>query len=216
TQLEKKAGALLGFIPSQPPAGKVIYRVEVSAAGQNYWLNGNRPTLARFKGHVPAVLLIMHILFMLAGLLLALRTGLEALRRDGPTGPCRRGPTGPCRGGPEGPRRGGRWQKMVPWTLAVVCAGGLLLGPLVQKYAFGAFWTGFPLGHDLTDSKTLLAVVSWLAAFFLRKKSRCWTLAATGIMLAVYLVPHSVLGSELDYRTGKVGTAAGIRSPSIK
>jgi hypothetical protein len=120
---------------------------------------------------------------MFAGLLLAFRTGLEALRRDG------------------------RWQKFIPWTLGVTAVGGLIMGPLVQKYAFGAYWTGFPLGGDLTDSKTLFAVLFWLAAFFLRKKSRWWTVAATVLMVAVYLIPHSVLGSELNYKTGQVITA---------
>ncbi|MEI6614889.1 MAG: hypothetical protein WCL37_08320, partial [Chrysiogenales bacterium] len=95
-------------------------------------------------------------------------------------------------------------------------AGGLILGPLVQKYAFGAFWTGFPLGHDLTDSKTLLAVMVWLGAFFLRKKSRWWTLLATVLMIVIYLIPHSLLGSELNYQTGKVETSTGRSSPSIK
>jgi hypothetical protein len=178
-----KAGTFQASIPSQPPAGKVIYKVELLSAGRSVWLNHGKPVIARFKGEVPDSLLIVHIIFMFAGLLLAFRTGLEALRPDG------------------------RWQRLVPWTLGAVFAGGLLLGPLVQKYAFGAFWTGFPLGRDLTDSKTLFAVAFWLAAFFLRKKSRWWTLAATGLMIAVYLIPHSVLGSELNYETGKVETA---------
>jgi hypothetical protein len=60
--------------------------------------------------------------------------------------------------------------------------------------------------HELLDA-CLFAVAFWLAAFFLRKKSRWWTLAATGLMIAVYLIPHSILGSELNYETGKVGTA---------
>ena len=190
--MEKKTGTFQGSLPGQPPAGKVIYKVELLAAGKTVWLNNGRPVVARFKGEVPFVLLIVHIIFMFSGLLLAFRTGLEALRKDG------------------------RWQKWVPWTLAVVFSGGLLLGPLVQKYAFGALWTGFPLGRDLTDSKTLIAVVFWLAAFLLRRKSRWWTLAATVLMIAVYLIPHSLLGSELDYKTGKVETAAEIISPSIK
>jgi hypothetical protein len=184
--MEKKAGAFHGLVPSQPAAGKVLYRVETAAAGQRYRLNHGRPVLARFKGRVPAVLLLVHILFMFGGLLLALRTGLEALRRNG------------------------TWQKFIPWTLGITAIGGLILGPLVQKYAFGAYWTGFPLGGDLTDSKTLFAVLLWLAAFFLRKRSRWWTLAATVLMIAVYLIPHSLLGSELDYRTGKTGTAKTI------
>lgn len=185
--MEKKNGGFEASIPSQPQAGKVVYKVEALAAGKSVWLNNGRPIVARFKGDVPAALLIVHILFMFSGLLLAFRTGLEALRHDG------------------------RWQNLVTWTLAVTFFGGLILGPLVQKYAFGAFWTGFPLGLDLTDSKTLFAVLFWLGAFFLRKKSRWWTVAATVLMIAVYLIPHSMLGSELNYKTGKVGTAKEVR-----
>jgi hypothetical protein len=124
---------------------------------------------------------------MFTGLLLAFRTGLGAFLGDE------------------------TWRKLLPWTLAVTAVGGLFLGPLVQKYAFGAFWTGFPLGGDLTDSKTLFVVLIWLAAFFLKRKSRFWVVAATLLMVAVYLIPHSMLGSELDYKTGKVETAKKIR-----
>jgi len=30
---------------------------------------------------------------------------------------------------------------------------------------------------------------------------------ATLLMVVVYLIPHSMLGSELDYKTGKIRTA---------
>ena len=190
--MKKKDGMFQAEVPGQPAAGKVAYKVEATAKGKHAWLNRGQPVVARFKGEVPTVLLIFHVLFMFAAMLLAFRTGLEALRRDG------------------------RWQKLVLWTLAVTFFGGLILGPLVQKYAFGAFWTGFPLGGDLTDSKTLFAVLFWLAAFFLRKKSRWWPLAATVLMVTVYLIPHSMLGSELNYKSGKIETSAGISSPGIK
>jgi hypothetical protein len=179
----KQDGAFQGAVPGQPAAGKVAYKVEARGREGSSWLNHGDPVVARFKGAVPTWLLLLHVHFMFAGLLLAFRTGLEALRRDG------------------------RWQKFIPWTLGVTAVGGLIMGPLVQKYAFGAYWTGFPLGGDLTDSKTLFAVLFWLAAFFLRKKSRWWTVAATVLMVAVYLIPHSVLGSELNYKTGQVITA---------
>ncbi len=120
---------------------------------------------------------------MFAGMLLAFRAGLGALRQEG------------------------NWPRLTAWTLGVTVVGGLILGPIVQKFAFGAYWTGFPLGGDLTDSKTLFVVLFWLAAHLLRKKGRWWTVAATVLMVAVYLIPHSVLGSELDYKTGKVITA---------
>jgi hypothetical protein len=85
----------------------------------------------------------------------------------------------------------------------------MLLGPAVQKYAFGAFWTGWPFGNDLTDNKTLVAVIGWLIAWLRVRKypnRRGWAIAAALILLAVYLIPHSMFGSELDYSTGEIET----------
>jgi hypothetical protein len=84
----------------------------------------------------------------------------------------------------------------------LIFVGGLILGPIVQKYAFGAFWTGWPLGHDLTDTKTAIAMVFWLVATWRSKKpggGRAWIIAAALVTLLVYLIPHSAYGSELDY-----------------
>lgn len=181
-------GSFRAFVPGQPTAGKVAYKVEVITPAGAFWFNGGKPVVARFKDNVPSGLLILHIIFMFAGMLLAFRAGLGALFNDS------------------------FWKRWVSWTLGVTAAGGLLLGPIVQKYAFGAFWTGFPLGRDLTDTKLLFVIVLWLVAFLLTKRSRYWTVLATALMIVVYLIPHSVLGSELDYRTGKVKTAKSIRS----
>ncbi|MCU0237634.1 MAG: hypothetical protein MUC72_11200 [Acidobacteria bacterium] len=180
-------GAFQAFIPGQPAAGKVAYKVEVISPGRVTWIGAGKPVVARFKNEVPAWLLVLHVVFMFAALMLAFRAGLGALLNDD------------------------RWQRLVTWVLGVTTCGGLLLGPIVQKYAFGAYWTGFPLGGDLTDSKTLFVVLIWLAAFLLRKKSRWWTAGATVLMLIVYLIPHSLLGSELDYKTGKIETSKSVR-----
>lgn len=188
-EMAKREGVFEAKIPGGPTAGKMAYKVEaVTPAAGRIWLHEGRPVIARFKGKVPAFLLVLHIIFMFAGLLLAFRTGLGALFRDG------------------------AWLSFVPWTLAVTLIGGLLLGPLVQKCAFGNYWTGFPLGSDLTDSKTLFAVLFWLGAFLLRRRSRWWTISATILMLVVFLIPHSVLGSELDYKTGKVETSRPVKN----
>jgi hypothetical protein len=190
-EMEKTGGGFATTIPYQPPAGKVAYRVEIDAGGASTWLNNGLPVIARFKGKVPTALLIVHVVFMFAALLLAFRAGLEALRP------------------------GGRQQDLVPWTLGVTAFGGLILGPLVQKFAFGALWAGFPLGRDLTDNKILFAVLLWVVAFCLRRRSRWWTVGATLLMVAVYLIPHSMFGSELNYQTGKVETAKGISTPQF-
>jgi len=134
--------------------------------------------IIRFRGGVPAWVLVSHILVIFAGMLLSTRTGLEALR--------------------QGPRT---WQLTI-WTISCLTVGGLILGPIVQKYAFDAFWTGWPFGHDLTDNKLAVAMLFWVVALWRGRKSprgRGWAIAASLITLVVWLIPHSLLGSELDY-----------------
>ena len=96
-----------------------------------------------------------------------------------------------------------------PGTFVMILFGGMVFGPIVQKYAFNDWWTGFPIGKDLTDNKILFIVILWALAFFLKKKSKWWAFAATVLMLIVYLIPHSAHGSELDYKTGKMKNKYG-------
>jgi len=86
--------------------------------------------------------------------------------------------------------------------------GGFILGPIVQYNAFGQAWTGFPLGHDLTDNKTLIAFVAWMFAVAMNwKKDRPWaTVIASIVTIVIFSIPHSLRGSELNYESGKVVT----------
>lgn len=177
--LQREGNTLIARIPEQPAAGKVMYRVELQAEGERITLTPE-PVIIRFKGSVPEPVLIAHIIIIFAGMFVSLRAGFEALRPV--------------------PR---------PYALAVVTTlclvvGGLILGPVVQKYAFGAYWTGWPFGHDLTDNKLAAAVIAWAIAWWrLHKappeKRRGWVLFACVVTLAVWLIPHSVWGSELDF-----------------
>ncbi len=180
----KNTPALTALLPwpgsedgQAPMAGKLAYRVTLACGEERLELNGGRPVVMRFRGDVPAWIMIPHIAVMFLAMLVGLAAGLEALRKDGK------------------PRR------LAFWTLVLLFLGGFLLGPLMQKYAFGAYWTGFPLGTDLTDNKTLLVFAGWLAALLLgrKKHTRWWILGAALLMIAVYLIPHSLLGSEFDY-----------------
>jgi hypothetical protein len=90
------------------------------------------------------------------------------------------------------------------WTVGLLFAGGFIFGPLVQKLAFGTWWTGVPNGWDLTDNKTLIAMVFWVIAFIAGRggrRARPWTVAAAMLMLVVFMIPHSLFGSELRYPT---------------
>jgi hypothetical protein len=96
--------------------------------------------------------------------------------------------------------------KTLSWvTFALICVGGLIFGPIVQKYAFGVYWTGWPFGEDFTDNKTAVMALGWLVAVWMlrgregERRGRWWVVVATVLMFAVYLVPHSMRGSELDH-----------------
>ena len=107
-------------------------------------------------------------------------------------------------------------RRFLPWALAMLVPGGLVLGPLVQKRAFGAYWTGWPVGDDLTDTKTLVSVVAWIVAWWLGRRwprvQRAAVVVAASVMLAVYLVPHSARGSQLDW--SKVPKNVGEDAPA--
>lgn len=175
--------SLTGELPSQPAAGKLEYYIVLaSQSGGEVAIGREQPVVIRFKGNVPAVVMIPHILIMFFAMLLSNLAGLTA-----------------AAGQPVQKRYG-------QWALWLLLAGGMILGPVVQKYAFGELWTGIPFGWDLTDNKTLIAVVAWVVAVIMnRKRSRPgYTIAAAIILLLVYSIPHSLFGSELDYASGTV------------
>lgn len=171
-------GVLSAPLPHQPPAGKLVYKVNVYNNNSNVTIPENKPVVIRFKGAVPLYFLIPHIFCMFFAMLLSTRTGLEIFN-DKPS-----------------------YKKFTFWTLAFLFLGGIILGPIAQYYAFGEFWTGIPFGIDLTDNKTLIAFVGWLVAAYAVYKfpnPKKWILFASVLLLAVYLIPHSTLGSELNY-----------------
>ncbi|MBD3290845.1 hypothetical protein GF337_18705 [candidate division KSB1 bacterium] len=174
---------LVAYLPHQPPAGKLLYKVFLTAGEVKISLSNDEPIIIRFKGDVPAWALIPHVLAMFLAMLVSNRAGIEALDRS------------------RNPR------KYALWAAGLLFIGGMILGPVVQKFAFGEFWAGIPFGFDLTDNKTLIAMLGWTAAIIAGrggKPARVWVIAAAILLLAVYMIPHSMFGSEFDYSTGEV------------
>lgn len=52
------------------------------------------------------------------------------------------------------------WSFFVGWVLFTITV--LPLGISIAKTTFGVGWTGFPLGTDITDNKSLIVVFYWL------------------------------------------------------
>ncbi len=174
--LVREQDYLVAYIPQQPPAGKVQYQITLENDDQQLALTAE-PIVIRFRGDVPAWAMIPHILFMFLAMLLSTRTGMAALFHE-------------------------KTSRLTTWTVVSLLLGGLLLGPIVQKFAFDAYWTGWPFGTDLTDNKTAAAFLFWGIAFIKTRRNpnhRAWVLAASVILLLVYLIPHSAMGSEIDF-----------------
>ena len=98
----------------------------------------------------------------------------------------------------------GKEYKMALVAGACFLIGGFIFGPIMQKYAFGEYWTGWPLGGDLTDNKTLAAAVAWAIMALLGLKESAYrkylVLFAVLVQIGIFLIPHSALGSEHDFR----------------
>ncbi len=171
---------LVAYLPGQPPAGKLEYFLVVEKNGTKQTLPEHETVVIRFKGKVPMWVLIPHVIAMFLAMMFSTRTGLEIFNKDG----------------------GDKFKKYSYWTIGLLFIGGFIFGPLMQKYAFGEYWTGVPFGYDLTDNKTLIAMLAWLIAVYMYKKSVKpvrWAVFASVVTFAMYMIPHSVLGSELDY-----------------
>lgn len=175
--------SLTATLPAQPPAGKVEYYVELHGVGDTLRLPEREAAVLRYRGPVDVAVLLPHVLMMFLAMLVAVRAALGAAA----------GRTEPALA----------WLALIGFTI-----GGLVLGPIVQKQAFGAYWTGFPYGGDLTDNKTLVMWLAWavacLAPLRWPRSRRPLVLAAAVVTLVVYLIPHSMRGSQLDYEAGQL------------
>jgi len=173
-------GKLKAELPGQPPAGKLEYRVTLKKGAASVSIPEKGSVIIRFKGEVWLLVLIPHVIAMFGAMLLSARAGLEVIRPDPKT-----------------------LRNVALRAFAALTVGGLIFGPIMQYQAFGAFWTGFPWGYDLTDNKTAIAWLFWAFAMIGLWRGRFFrelTAAAAIVTFGIYLIPHSVLGSELDYK----------------
>jgi hypothetical protein len=184
TEIASEGPLYSARLPDQPPAGKLEYHVTLRRGGETMRL-GPELIVVRFKGDVPAWILVPHVLLMFLFMVFSVRVMISLFTKDLVV------------------------RHAVAWNTAFLILGGFIFGPLTQYHAFGHYWTGWPFGHDLTDNKTLALLLFWLAALwasFKAKNPRPWLVAAFAATLLVYFIPHSMYGSQLDYSTGRVVT----------
>lgn len=180
-RMQKKDNEYFVVLPDLPPAGKYAYSAYYQIDGEKHYLNKS-DVIVRYKGAVPSWVLFFHVLFMFMAMVISNYTGLLSVFNKAFVH---------------------RWAIV---TIVFLFIGGLVFGPIVQKYAFNEYWAGFPFGYDLTDNKVLLSFIVWIIALtaYLRTNNSKWYLMASIVMLIIYLIPHSLYGSELDFSTGEI------------
>ena len=175
--MQRDGEMLVAKLPNLPPAGKIQYEVFLGKEN-NLTLVTKKTLILRYKGVVPQWALIPHIIVMFLAMMFATRTGFEALIK-------------------------GKYLKNYAlFTVILFGFGGFLFGPIMQKYAFGVYWAGWPFGTDLTDNKSLATFVIWLIAWLQIRKNpnrRWWVYAAVVVLFITFIIPHSTMGSEIDF-----------------
>lgn len=169
--MRRDGDALVADVPHQPVTGKVAYRVTITRGAERVALPSRGEAVIRFRNDVPVWVLIPHILTMFGAMLASTRGGLELFN-----------PAPKFRGYADA-------------TVILLLLGGIVLGCVVSGFAFGQPWGGFPLGDDPTDNKTLIALIGWVAAAIAARRTanpRGWVAVASILLIAVYVIPHSV------------------------
>ncbi len=179
-EMRRENDRLVAELPKFQRAAKLEYQVRLEAPnGSREILPTEGTAILRYKDPVPTWLLLIHIVAIFLGPVFAFRSVIGWILKE------------------QSPWR------FVPWVVAFLALGGFVLGPLMQKYAFDAWWTGWPVGEDLTDTKTLVAWVFWVGALWLSRLRPKFSVAAFWVallvMVGVFLIPHSVRGSQVDW-----------------
>lgn len=182
--LQREGSTLKGKLPVQPAAGKLAYNLILKDGNKDVYVAKEEPVIIRFRGDVPAVYMIPHIFLMFLAMLFSNATGLLVAFKQK------------------------KYKKYLIISFILLVAGGLIFGPIIQKFAFGDYWTGWPFGKDLTDNKTLISFVFYLIAVLgnIKKDRPYLALIAAIVLILIYSIPHSMMGSEYDYASGNVIT----------
>jgi hypothetical protein len=142
----------------------------------------------RFEGKPNSIVLIAHIACMYAALLavfLAVFSGLADKNAS---------------------NLSVRFGKLILLATSLLLVGVFLLGTVVERQSYGTFWSGVPIGTNMTDTYSLLLCLYWVGLLVCLKGSALGNnpakdlvsrptaraLAVVGLiaMIIVFLIPH--------------------------
>jgi hypothetical protein len=182
---------LVGNLPAGEIGQRLNYRIELSLNGTlkaSMAPANERGYLLKYKGPVSSFVLLPHILLMFAGVFssfMALFYGFDLILGKKKVK-----------------------QAAIAVLLSFFCGfiGGVLIGIEVSHEVFGGSgWGGWPLGNDVTDTKTEIFLLFWLVAMIFgwlglsgkklkisNKAFGSMIIVSFIVTLAAFLIPHSI------------------------
>jgi len=154
-EMESRQGGFTATLPVMEKGKKWFYHIEVYKDNIKLaTFPPERDQFIKFKGHISSIILIPHILLMFGTIffgLMAVFTSIDVARGKGDA------------------RR-----SVIFLLLTFTCAfiGGIPLGIAVSQQTFGGSgWGGWPLGDDVTDTKTEVLLLFWLVTILLSMRA---------------------------------------------
>ena len=148
-----------------------------------------KPIMLRYEGRVPAYIILPHVLCNFGAIFFAALTLFSAIDVR------------------KGKRSLKETIKFPLTTFTLLFLGFLPFGIAMNWYAFGATWQAFPFGKDVTDNKSQIIMLFWLATLILVKgtlggRSEERNLVSNRgyfnmviitvlVTIAMYAIPHS-------------------------
>lgn len=170
---------LIARLPVLPAGELMEYFVTLQSEGRDIRLPPGEETVTlQYRGFVRPEIAYPYLAGLVFMLVVGMRAGLSAIFEPAST-------------------RRYAWGAFFLLTVA-----GMILGILVQFYAVGEGWKGFPLGNDWGDNNKILATWGiWLAACLIlgrstrpvTKLARFSVVVAVGVMAGLYPIPLNLL-----------------------
>ncbi len=159
--------AIVAKIPAHSPLSKVEYKVVLDDNGRTYSIPKKGTVQLEFMGHVPSPITMFYYITLFAGLLLAIRTGLESFK--------------------EKPRL----RLYTLFTLISFFSFTLVFSTVKKGCELGLIGTTkiVPI-TDLFSSGPVLLFIIWIAALILIfniKKPKVWAISASVVTIITFL-----------------------------
>lgn len=157
---------LIGKIPAQKPKEKILYYVELQYKNQKYLVPSNRKIELTFYGKIPIVIEVLKYLLLYAGMILALRTGLEYFNQNKSA------------------------KKFGVLTVINFLILAVLINPLYLTYKYGYMNTSIPSITNLFPLGMLILLILWIFTVVLLFIAKRFTLTSitSGIISIIIFI----------------------------